>query len=169
MSNVYFISDLHLGHKNILKFSGDLRGGTTVEEHDEWLVNQINSRVTKRDTLYLLGDHAMTLDGFSKLLELNGNIKLVMGNHDDKWKYEHYARVGEVIIYQPVKYKKLWLTHCPMHESELYGRINVHGHIHQKVINDPRYVNVCVEQNYGIPVSYNEILDRGKVCNQNNN
>jgi hypothetical protein len=28
-------------------------------------------------------------------------------------------------------WKGLWLTHIPIHQSELYGRTNVHGHCHR--------------------------------------
>ena len=31
---------------------------------------------------------------------------------------------------------------APIHESELRGKINVHAHIHDAVIEDNRYVNV---------------------------
>lgn len=47
--SVYFISDLHLSHKRILEFSGQYRDwASTVEEHDEILIDRINSVVSKR-------------------------------------------------------------------------------------------------------------------------
>ena len=80
---VFFISDLHFGHKNILKHSGPLRGGSNVDEHDEWLVEQINSKVpAKRAILWLLGDHCMDREKLPLLGKLHGEKKMLWGNHD---------------------------------------------------------------------------------------
>ena len=67
MSNKWVISDLHFGHTNILKFAGDLRGGTTSQEHDEWLITQWNSVVKKVDLVYVLGDAAMNLEAYKNI------------------------------------------------------------------------------------------------------
>ena len=91
MSKVFFISDLHLGHKNILSFAGDYRGGDTVEEHDEWIVDQWNSVVGKRDVVYVLGDVAFTREGLAKCNRLVGNKKLILRNHDNFPLEEYFA------------------------------------------------------------------------------
>jgi calcineurin-like phosphoesterase family protein len=36
--------------------------------------------------------------------------------------------------------------------------VNVHGHIHARRINDPRYINICVEQINYTPVSYDWLV-----------
>lgn len=160
MSNVYFISDLHLGHKKILEFAGEFRGGSNVEEHDEWIVEQWNSVVRKRDLVWLLGDVCFSRDSFHHLAALNGSVKLCLGNHDrkffDQWKY--HLQPNEVIGLG--NYKNYWLSHCPIHPMEMRGRLgNIHGHLHQKVVPNERYFNVCVEHCYGKPFSYEEIRD----------
>ena len=35
-----------------------------------------------------------------------------------------------------VRYKGMWLSHCPVHERELEFRVprNIHGHIHENLI-----------------------------------
>lgn len=50
----YFISDLHFGHRNILRF--DCRPFSTIEEHDEYLINQWNDTVGADDDVWILGD-----------------------------------------------------------------------------------------------------------------
>lgn len=50
----YFISDLHIGHTNVLSF--DNRPFKSIEEHDEALIKNWNSVVGMDDDVYLLGD-----------------------------------------------------------------------------------------------------------------
>lgn len=54
MSKTYYISDLHLGHENVIRF--DNRPFDSVEEMNETLVNNWNSVVTNADHVYHLGD-----------------------------------------------------------------------------------------------------------------
>lgn len=164
MSKVYLIADLHLDHKKILDFSGDLRGGSTVEEHDNWVINQINSTVKKRDTLYILGDVAMSAEGLERITEIPCRKHLIMGNHDTQ-PMEEYLRVFDTVRAY-VKYKKFWLSHMPVHSFDFDYRVrgNLHGHLHHRTIEsqqDPqwwKYHNVSVEQSYGIPVAFEDIL-----------
>ena len=55
MSQQRFItSDLHFGHKNILEY--DKRPFSSIEEHDESLIENWNSLVRPQDLVYCLGD-----------------------------------------------------------------------------------------------------------------
>ena len=160
MAQTFFISDLHLGHRNILKFSPD-RGGETIDEHDHWLVEQWNSRVTKRDIVYVLGDICFDMEKMPLISEMNGRKKMVRGNHD-KFDTQVYLKYFEDVL-GFTKYHEFWLSHCPIHETELRGKHNIHGHVHQNVqIENPMYIPVCVEQLNGIPVSLDELRDRIK-------
>ncbi len=157
MSSIpYFISDLHLSHKKILEFSRDYREGNTVEEHDEWIIDTINSTVKKRDILYVLGDIAFKRDGLEKCKRIICQKRLVMGNHD-KFSIEEYQSAGFKIIQGTVRYKEFWLTHAPIHPLVLRGLVNIHGHVHSHSLDDKRYVNVCVENLAGKPRSLDEI------------
>ena len=55
MSQVYFISDLHFNHTNLIS---NLRN-MTVEENNSLIVQNWNKKVTKKDLVYLLGDFSM--------------------------------------------------------------------------------------------------------------
>lgn len=165
MSRVLFISDLHIGHKNILNFSGPLRQGTTIEEHDNWLLGRINAHVTKRDILYILGDLAWTgEEGLERIGQLPGRKFLVRGNHDERFNAADLLGVFDD-VFGLVKYKGAWLSHAPIHPDELRGKINIHGHVHNNSIRDgnsgvdPRYINVCVEALEGFPISYQDIIN----------
>ena len=156
MARVFFISDLHFGHKHILKFSPS-RGGASVEEHDEILVQKWNSVVTKRDLVYVLGDVCFSMERMPLLDQMNGMKKLVRGNHD-RFNSGVYLKYFQE-IYGFLRYKGFWISHAPIHPDELRGKGNIHGHVHSAVIPDPRYVSVCVEALDGYPIPFDKIQE----------
>ena len=160
-SKKYIISDLHLSQKNILKYSGSLRGGTTSEEHDEWIITQWNSIVTKHDLVYVLGDISMGRQGLALVKRLKGNKMLIRGNHDvyaTKDYLQYFQEVHGLLHYRGV----FWMSHAPIHPNELRGRFNLHGHVHQNSIPDDRYINCCVEMSYGVPQSLDDLFEKYK-------
>lgn len=150
MSDIYFISDLHLGHKKILEFSPS-RGGSTVDEHDTWIVSQWNSVIVKRDIVYVLGDVCFDIEKMKLLSLMAGEKRLILGNHD-VFPIEEYLKYFTK-VYGLTKYKGFWLSHAPIHPEELRGKPNIHGHVHNNIINDSRYISVCVEALNGKPIS----------------
>ena len=62
----------------------DKRGFPTVEDMDEYMISQWNSRVRKKDEVVILGDFSWgSTEQTNKLLrELKGRKYLVLGNHD---------------------------------------------------------------------------------------
>lgn len=82
MSDTFFVSDTHFGHANIIKYSQ--RPFADVQEMNEMLIKNWNKVVQPTDTVWHLGDFAfMEYKEFSNLLRrLNGNINVVLGNHD---------------------------------------------------------------------------------------
>lgn len=164
MSAVYFLSDLHLGHKNICKFR---TGFTSVEEHTALIKENYHKRVTKRDTVYFLGDVAFDEESLVDVKTWVGAKKiLIAGNHD----LDHHTMKQLVEVYDEVyslrKYKEFWLSHAPIHPDELRGKINIHGHTHYHNIDDARYVNVSMEQINYTPIELHEI--RRKIYDQSN-
>ncbi len=149
MSSVFFVSDLHLGHRKILyhtaKVPGAYRGGTTTEEHDEWVMERLLSvSPTKNTVWYLLGDIAMEKERLVLLDRLPGRKILVMGNHDTFDTLQYLIHVEKVVAM--VKKYKMWITHAPIHEVELRESPNLHGHMHRnELVGDWRYMNACIE------------------------
>ena len=124
MSEVYFIGDLHLGHKNIQKY----RDISSEEEQYEILKDKWHSVVTKRDKVFVLGDACFT---YNRLIDFSGWIGdkvLICGNHDtDKLSMKQIVDSGTYSnIYSLLKYKEFWLSHCPLHCNELRGKKNIH-------------------------------------------
>lgn len=142
MSTIYFISDLHFGHENM----AIKRGFKNHFEHDEYIISQWNKIITKKDTVWILGDITMEKDlYYFRLDQLNGIKKVVLGNHDMP---QHVPELLKYVnkVCGMYDYKDLCLSHCPIHENEI-GRYrkNYHGHIHENTYNDSRYINCCAE------------------------
>lgn len=155
MSLVWFISDLHLGHKKVLEFTkaatGAYRGGTTVDEHDEWVIDQCMSvKPDKRSLWWILGDVAMDEKKLPLINKLPGRKRLILGNHD-LHRTQTYLNFFEWVGGTIKKYH-MWLSHMPIHPHEFRGiAVNVHGHCHYGPIRrgygdpDPRYLNLAID------------------------
>lgn len=153
---VYAISDTHLGHDNVIKFRTQF---STIDEHDAFVFDKIMSQCNKRDSLYILGDVCLSNSSFHYVEKIASHVEhlhIVLGNHDMERKksptLQDYMAICKG-VYGMRKYKSLWLTHCPMHSSELHGRINVHGHTHDVNIDDRRYINVSCEAVDYVPIN----------------
>jgi len=138
--NVYFCSDLHLGHK----LASTLRGFDSIAEHDEHIIQELQKVCHKRTVLWILGDVAMSQASFKELWRLEGRLILVRGNHDVLPEELYRNRFEK--IHGIIRYKQMWLTHCPIHPQEMYRcKANLHGHIHKNT-NSPElplpYINI---------------------------
>lgn len=150
MSTVYFWSDLHLGHKNIHNFRQQF---SSEREHFEYIKHQWYDTISKHDKVFLCGDICFTHESLVEFSKWPGRKVLIMGNHDT----DRDLSIADLIyvyheIHSLYKHKEFWLSHSPIHTDELRGKSNIHGHTHHHVINDNRYINVCVEQHTS-PVS----------------
>lgn len=83
MANRY-ISDLHFGHANVIRF--DNRPFSDVAEMERVLIDNWNNVTDKNDTVYILGDFCWGKEPEWKRIVplLNGNKVLIRGNHDIK-------------------------------------------------------------------------------------
>lgn len=80
---VWFTSDWHFGHRNILTL-GEGRPFASIEEHDEELIYRHNMVVGPDDEVWVLGDVAMgnISESLTKCGRMSGRKILVCGNHD---------------------------------------------------------------------------------------
>jgi calcineurin-like phosphoesterase family protein len=155
----FVISDTHFGQATAItkwrRPDGDpVRPFASVEEMDEVMVQRWNAVVRHGDTVYHLGDVAMSRPQLKVLRRLNGRKILIRGNHDMcklRTYAEYFSDVRAMKIYPE---HGLVLTHIPIHPQSLTERwrLNIHGHLHlNKVLDadgspDPRYRCVSVEQ-----------------------
>lgn len=183
MANTWFVGDLHLGHEGMVRFTDmegkKIRPFKTVEEHDEALIYNINSKVNPQDRLYFLGDVVINRRHLGQIGRINGRKKLIKGNHDI-FKLKDYAPYFKDIVAYRI-YPKLGviMSHIPIHPNQLEFRFkwNVHGHLHSNFITkeaivatgigemlervpDERYINICPEHTAFLPVSMDDIITR---------
>jgi len=164
MGERFFISDTHFGHDAVYGFRN--KDGSRVRDvadnshdGDAIMVQRWNSVVQPHDKVYHLGDVAFPRRKLALLDELNGKKILIKGNHDifDLKDYTKYF----VDIRGAHELYKMMLTHIPIHPEQLNRfDANIHGHIHDRKIDDKRYVNVSVEQINYTPISLDEVLYR---------
>jgi calcineurin-like phosphoesterase family protein len=169
MSETWFIGDTHLGHANILEYEREARPFNSLTEMHEAIINRWNAVVHKYDKVYHLGDFAFGRHNIELAAELNGQKRLILGNHDS------YPMVDYLKHFKSIHGTLFWhnyiLTHVPVHPQQLEGRsdFNIHGHLHSKRVQwykddegilmcDKRYINVSCEQNNLTPINAEEIL-----------
>lgn len=88
---LFFVSDTHFGHKNIIRFDKRISPITgklfeTVEEMEDYIIDAWNSVVTDEDTIFMLGDffyRCSKTKAKDIISRLKGKIYWVKGNHDD--------------------------------------------------------------------------------------
>lgn len=126
----------------------------------------------------MLGDTCFNEESYEKIVEISkavDNLNYIPGNHDtDKpYRNELYKKmIVDGLLHKTGSLFKLgdfWLSHAPIHPTELRGRYNIHGHTHYvhmtlpvenphtgliEQVKDPRYVNVCAENIGYTPINY---------------
>ncbi len=157
----FFISDLHLDHKNIIRYCN--RPFRSVGGMNRFIVGSWNRTVGKSDTVYFLGDmcYGRRNKGIDYwVARLNGAIVFIRGYHD---------RSSEVRFHDSLILKRggerLLLVHDPMNAPLGWDGWVVHGHTHN---NRPEYplislerrtINVSAELLDYKPISIKKILD----------
>lgn len=174
---IYFTSDLHFYHKNIIKYSPAFRNYENAEEMNEALIAYWNSVVTPEDTVYNLGDLSMAANT-KKIIEvakrLNGKHFLILGNHDhsikkDKEKLIAITKDDGNKMFEDIRDYKLLtfpgiqiiLSHYPMAawENQQNGSIMLHGHLHDYMTNvKGKILNVGFDL-HGRLLSLDDVVD----------
>jgi calcineurin-like phosphoesterase family protein len=133
----FFTSDTHFGHAKIIEYCK--RPFASVEEMDEEMVRRWNSVVKPSDNVYHLGDFSFK-NGEVVRKRLNGNIFLVLGNHDNG---TNYGFIWMKDYYElKVNDQKVVLFHYGMRtwHHDLRGNWHLYGHSHGGL---PAYGKSC--------------------------
>jgi calcineurin-like phosphoesterase family protein len=168
-SKIFFTSDHHFGHTNILKFCD--RPFTSIEEMNEELINRWNEKISKEDEVYHLGDFALTTnESFKEITDrLNGTIYLVVGNHEGaalnnrkrfKWIKDYYElKVQDEECKNGVQ--RIILFHYAMRvwRGDYRGSWHLYGHSHNNLPDkeDSLSFDIGVDCHDFYPLEYREV------------
>lgn len=166
----YFTADTHFGHKKVIEYCN--RPFSSVEEMNETLIANWNSRVGKNDVIYHLGDFAfLSPSGMRSIFDrLNGEKHLILGNHDQlktmkllKWdsiQSMREIRIGEQRIVLLHYAMKIW-------NKSHHGAWHLYGHSHNSLPDDPNSlsIDVGVDARGYAPISFTEI---GEIMKRKN-
>lgn len=186
-SEVFFTSDLHFRHGNIIKYCK--RPFETVQEQTEKLIENWNKTVPDTAIVFILGDFAFATKnqwrGF--LNRMTGKKYLILGNHDrhediPTEMFEDVVDLAKVSIkIKDHEWKTFILSHRPIlcWEGSNDESIMLYGHVHTctnpevdetidselvKLMPKNSW-DVGVDNNNYTPVSVHEVLE--KINNKN--
>ena len=170
---VFFTSDTHFYHSNIINFCG--RPFKNVEVMNETLIANWNSVVGPDDIVFHLGDFCLggSAEWTNILNRLNGKIYLIVGNHDIKnlrqGYYSHFEHIA-MQMHIEVGKQKIYLNHCPFlcYGGAYRDTWQLFGHVHTSKQNTgidaprlhmlfPTQYDVGVDNNNFTPVSFEQV------------
>ena len=131
---VWFTSDIHFGHKNILKFCK--RPFATVEEMDETLIRRWQETVEPGDAVYVVGDFSFYRAPKTNdiLKQLPGQKFLIKGNHDHSKALKKTLGWTWVRDYYELKVEGQLIVLChyafEVWRDSHKGSWHLHGHSH---------------------------------------
>jgi calcineurin-like phosphoesterase family protein len=166
IQHIWFTSDLHLLHPKIIDICDR---PTTIEEHDKWLIDRINEKVGKKDTLYILGDVSMgnKIDTEKLLDKIHGKKVLILGNHDNNIKTS--TRFTEITQIKDFNFNSpsypnihIVLCHYPLMSwnRKVFGSMSLYGHVHGRQENQGLSFDIGVDANNWYPLNLEEVFDK---------
>lgn len=149
---------------------------------NEYLINKHNETVTQADECFDLGDFAFygkPREIAELVMNLNGNIILIQGNHDSQSKWTKILKLldGETLngkpklefhpmgIHKKINGIHLYLTHFPLDAGLRPKIFSVSGHIHSEPSKLLNQINVGVdspliekEVGLGVPIEQEQLM-----------
>ena len=142
MTKVFFIADLHFGHKDVIAF--DNRPFRNVEEMEEEMIRHWNAKVSKKDHVFVIGDMfggVNTTHAGEIVHALNGRIHLIRGNHDPKGEvfeslFEEVALSKQIQVRVRGEKQRVVMRHrlLPVFRGSDEGVVQLYGHTHDSLI-----------------------------------
>lgn len=156
---IYFSSDWHLGHSNIIKFCN--RPFASVSEMDKAIIDNYHSIVKEDDDFYFLGDFSWYRDGRSVAYwnSLPGRKHFITGNHDD---FLERNVIMTPLMDITINKFPVTLCHYPLlsWNRSHFGAISLYGHHHTldtTIVFPGKRVNVSCDLWDFKPVSWENI------------
>lgn len=162
---IFFTSDLHLGHKNIIKYSN--RPFSSIDEMDSTIINNYNSVVKQGDTVYDLGDFSFRNPKYYLDRFVVQPIR-IKGSHDHDLK-DNAPRMlvlqlkDLVVLSEQLVYAmSITLCHYAMRswEQSHYGTWHLFGHHHGMLPPYGLSFDVGVDCWEFFPVSLDQVKEK---------
>lgn len=160
-------SDLHFGHKNIIRYSD--RPFPDTETMNEILILEYNKLVKPEDKSIWVGDIGFYPDDKTNAIlhRCNGYKILVIGNHDFNKRELRKLHFDEIHIVYNLQFDDTTVafTHYPM-DNLPKGWVNIHGHVHKGKPDEAatnRHINVNCEFIDYKPIKLQELAIRVKT------
>jgi calcineurin-like phosphoesterase family protein len=168
-NNIWFTSDHHFGHKNIIAFSK--RPFADTDEMNAEMIKRWNEKVQADDIVYHLGDFALMSAGKLRQLraQLNGKICLIAGNHESaaldcpdcfEWiKDYHELTVADSDAHKGERFIVLLHYAMKVWNASHYGTWHLYGHSHGELADDETSlsIDVGVDCHNFYPLSYEDV------------
>ncbi len=159
MGKVFFIADLHFGHKKSIQFDG--RPWKNLDEMERALIEKWNAKVGERDDVFIVGDmfaFANAAHAGEIMRMLHGKKHLIIGNHDPKGAF--FAELyEEVVPYKVIQVRvkgikqKVVMRHrmLPLYKGQNEGVVHLFGHTHNTVASEYEERYMALLRWIGIP------------------
>lgn len=165
---VYFTSDTHYNHENIIEHCK--RPFQDKYEMDDILIHRFNSRVSKNDDVYHLGDFAFASQAkiLSYIEKLNfRHLYFVEGNHDDNlvklFKNRQIPNVTLLPSLHRAFINNQWISLChykmEVWRDKRHGAWHLYGHSHGTLPSKDLSFDVGVDCHNFYPVSFTEVKE----------
>jgi calcineurin-like phosphoesterase family protein len=162
----FLTGDTHFHHANIIQYCS--RPYHNVTEMNEALIENWNSVVKPNSSVIHCGDFAFankTEQVTSILKKLNGNIHLIIGNHDrgHVTAASGFESVSNIRVF---KINEIEITACHyamrVWNKSHHGTYHCYGHSHGALPEDPysRSDDVGVDANNFTPIHLEEFIKR---------
>jgi calcineurin-like phosphoesterase family protein len=165
LDKIFFTSDTHWGHTNVIKFQG--RPFKHTHDMDETMIRNWNEVVPWDGVVFHLGDVSLMAPGksLSVLERLNGKIYLIKGNHEksvlrkqstrDKFEWirdKYELQVGKQLIVMCHYAHRVW-------NKSHHGSFHLYGHSHGSMEEKPwgKSMDVGVDSWDYKPLSYYDV------------
>jgi len=179
--DIWFFSDHHFSHANILTFTDGTTGKLVrpsfdnVDHMDEYMVETWNTNIKPGDLVWHGGDITFDKKRFTEkiLNRLHGKLRATVGNHDDIKFLASLGRIEKLVESRRFDEFGFVYSHRPMHSEGTWNHrqnrsmVSVHGHIHQNPSPDGLYINVSVEETNYKPVHIEDLTAQAKTMYDN--
>lgn len=130
---IFYIADMHFGHENVIHF--DNRPFADTTEMEKCMISNWNLRVTKNDTVYILGDAFWKNEeqSIKIITQLKGHKILIKGNHErvSGQLKQYYDEISDYAEIRDSNHFVI-LSHYPIifYKNQHRGSIMLYGHLH---------------------------------------